>query len=389
MPNPLNVMWLPQTSGLCGAACVQMILNAKGKANPDLATLNALWNDIKTNTIQPGPNPAGSPVGPCGQFVKQICESCQPPFCWCTYPSALAATINMHLGGGAASVSIDPSEDAITARAIASIDNDLAASVLVHHGTHWVVVFGYKPTVLGPGQTATHLMIRDPEHQNAQTLVDMTKWTSSYLTQIRCGTLKQRSVVVGAGGAARRRGKAHEARIVQTVVPSVSDLAAILDPSLIETRARKAAAWLLTQEWVAALRDATPQPPQLVADFENAGRAYYLVEFLTGARSTARMVFDARAQTGAEYAGIDKPDEQLPRFLPPDEVLRTAAYRDSAGLVIDGGAAGARSTLVWKACDQSHTPFLPFYQIQQDRGVAYLRADGVLFTELTTTGAGA
>src|SRR5439155_14711175 len=134
----------------------------------DLATLNALWTEIKTNTIPPGPAPAGSPVPPCQGFGNQICESCPPPFtpfCWCTHPSALAATINMHLGGGAAVVSTDASEDAITARAIASINNGLGAAVLVHHGTHWVVVFGYVPTVLGPGQTATHMKIRDSEHQ--------------------------------------------------------------------------------------------------------------------------------------------------------------------------------------------------------------------------------
>jgi hypothetical protein len=386
MPNPLNVAWLPQTSGLCGAACAQMILNAKGMAGSNLATLNALWTDIKSNTIQPGPNPSGSPVGPCGQFVNQICESCHPPFCWCTHPSALAATINAHLGGGAAGVSIDASEDAITARAIASINNGLAAAVLVHHGTHWVVVFGYLPAVLGSGQAATHVMIRDSEHQ-ATILVKMSQWKNSYLTNVRCGTLKQRSVVVGAGTGA--------VPIVHVKVPSVDAMAPIVDPSLIAAQARTDAEWLLSsQRWVAALRDATPGRPLLVRDLENSGRDYYLVDYRTGDRPTARIVFDARLPASGEYAGIEQADSELPPFIPPEDVLRTmdrrnAEYRDGTSRTIDAGALKTPPELVWKACDQSHSAFQPFYQIQQDAGVVYLRSDGVLFPDLTTSGAGA
>jgi hypothetical protein len=44
---------------------------------------------------------------------------------------------------------------------------------------------------------------------------------------------------------------------------------------------------------------------------------------------------------------------------------------------------------VWNACDQSHSAFQPFYQIQQDAGVVYLRSDGVVFPRLTISGAGA
>jgi hypothetical protein len=390
MPNPLNVAWLPQTDGLCGAACAQMILNAQGKAGSDLATLNALWSDIKTNTIPPGPNPAGSPVPACGGFGNQICEKCHPPlsrFCWCTHPSALAATINMHLrGGAAAAISSDASEDVITARAIASVNNGLAAAVLVHFGTHWVVVFGYEPTVLGPGQTATHVMIRDSEHGD-RIVITMSVWANSYLTPPRCGKLKQHFVTVGAGAGV--------VPVVHMKVPRVDALAPIVHPSLIEAQARTSAAWLLAeQNWVAALRDAKAFTPLLVHDLESSGRDYYLVDFRTGDRPTARMLFDARVPTAAQYAGVDGPDRELPRFVPPEDVLRTvdrrdAAYRDSTSLTIDVGAVDAPPRLVWKACDQSHSPFRPFYQIQQDRAVVYLRADGVLFTELTTSGAGA
>jgi hypothetical protein len=386
MPNPLNVAWLPQTSGLCGAACAQMILNAQGKAGSDLATLNALWSDIKSKTVQPGPNPAGSPVGPCGQFVNQICESCRPPFCWCTHPSALAATIDMHLGGGAAAVSIDASEDAITSRAIASIDNGLAAAVLVHHGTHWVVVFGYEPPVLVSGQAATHVLIRDSEHES-RTIVKMSYWMNSYLTQVRCGALKQLSVVVGAGAGA--------VPIAHAKVSSVDALAPIVEPSLIVEQARTDAGWLLSsQKWVAALRDAAPGRPLLVRDLENSGRDYYLVDFRTGDRPTARMVFDARVPASGEYAGIDQADRELPPFISPEDVLRTidgrtVEYRDGTSRTIKAGAVKTPPALVWNACDQSHSAFQPFYQIQQDAGVVYLRSDGVLFPRLTISGAGA
>lgn len=92
------------------------------------------------------------------------------------------------------------------------------------------------------------------------------------------------------------------------------------------------------------------------------------------------MVFDARVPTAAEYAGIDRTDDELPPFVPPEDVLRTvdrrkAAYRDGASLTIDAGAVNQPPSLVWRACDQSHSAFLPFYRIQQDHAVVYLHAD--------------
>ncbi len=57
-----------------------------------------------------------------------------------------------------------------------------------------------------------------------------------------------------------------------------------------------------------------------------------------------------------------------------------------------GQASGARtveSTLVWKPCDQSHSPYQPFYVVHQDGDVYYVRVDGAVFSELTEFGGGA
>ena len=144
-PVKLPVVRLGQKPGLCGAASAQMILNAKGKVGKTKAIEDQLWDEIKANTT-----PAGSLVvpsaPPCGTFANQVTEACKPDaLCWCTYPDALATTINDHLGNAGVSVVLDkdPTGLGLTARIVASISSGIAPAVLVHDATHWVVVYGF------------------------------------------------------------------------------------------------------------------------------------------------------------------------------------------------------------------------------------------------------
>ncbi len=45
-------------------------------------------------------------------------------------------------------------------------------------------------------------------------------------------------------------------------------------------------------------------------------------------------------------------------------------------------------TLVWRPCRESYSPHLPFWQLNTGNQTLYIRADGEVFTHLTTTGTG-
>jgi hypothetical protein len=52
------------------------------------------------------------------------------------------------------------------------------------------------------------------------------------------------------------------------------------------------------------------------------------------------------------------------------------------------GAPLASPVVVWRPCRESTSRFLPFWRYQIDGRPVYVRADGIAFDELTTTGRG-
>jgi hypothetical protein len=97
-------------------------------------------------------------------------------------------------------------------------------------------------------------------------------------------------------------------------------------------------------------------------------------------------------RVGPQYAGIDgydgEPDVELPPLLSAADVERLETERNVAA----GGAStpvAVEQTLVWRPCDQSHSPYQPFYVVNRGGFVEYVRVDGAVFTELTDYGGGA
>ncbi len=261
-----------------------MILNARGLVGTEPSDLESLWEQIKANTTREAPgNGRNRRLAPCGQFPRRFCEQCRftPPFCWCTFPAALAATLNDNLGATIVAVHKETLERDITARLVQSVDDGLAAGAMVLHGTHWVVVYGYRPVDPAEDEPLTHLLVRDSEFNAPSTLITMSHWLAFKLTEIRCGRFMPFSLGVTSGAERRRR-------LISDAV-KLTALAPIVEPAQIRAQAEADAEWLLkTLEWEASVGRAAANDPNFVRDLTESHRDYYLVDFRTDGRPTAR-----------------------------------------------------------------------------------------------------
>ena len=121
--------------------------------------------------------------------------------------------------------------------------------------------------------------------------------------------------------------------------------------------------------------------------------AYYIVGFQAEGRPTGRLIMNANTGAVGQIAGVNNPQKSLPPFTPRAEVVRrlqarTLTFKPTRKPAFDQDHASLDDHMVWKPCDQSRTPFLPFYVASDGTQRAYVRADGVGFSELTDSGAG-
>jgi hypothetical protein len=173
----------------------------------------------------------------------------------------------------------------------------------------------------------------------------------------------------------------------------------VIDPTTVKQLAlEEARRRAETSDWAAAYRSAQPRDPVMVDDLDDVERSYFIVDFRTAEVPTGRMIF--RAMTGAlgQIAGIAGSQVSLPPFLTRAEVLAVLDGREvpvdgqvKRTITIDAGAVRIREHLGWQPCDQSHSPLQPFYlvDVPGEPDPIYVRIDGTVFPELTTTSAGA
>lgn len=390
------VALIHQKRGLCGAACAQMILYARGRTTTAVADQDQLWLDIQANTRNPRGNPApgGGAASPCGGFVNQICEACEPKYCWCTHPTALASTLNVRLKAATYDVIVDASELGLTARALANVRRNIAPVVLVFGVKHWVVVRGYvdDPQRAGmtfDGQRVSDIFVHNPAWTAPRASMSASHWISYYMREILCGTYAEKWVMVGSSDGAKR-----PSRVSATSRTRGSRLP--LEPLEVQQLARVEAVRLAHADvaWQSAFADAEPREPVLVRHLDDPGLDYYIVDFrASDGRPTGRMMFGVHIEGPGEVTGIDRPGASLPPLVSRQEALSLIANRQltlpDGRLVPLVAAEFNAADLVWKPCDQSLTPFEPFYRLRIAGFVVYLRVDGELFTELTEFGAGA
>jgi hypothetical protein len=141
-----------------------------------------------------------------------------------------------------------------------------------------------------------------------------------------------------------------------------------------------------------ALRNARPLEPQLVLRRDRRNSYYYLVPWGTERGAKAMTRVDARFGT---FSGIRLMSKQIRNeFLDREAAFKLVADRrfklpDELGSIkVFPGAVCLSPTLVWQPCWESWSPNLPFYQFTIGATTVYVRIDGEVFTQLTTTGRG-
>jgi hypothetical protein len=191
----LELTAIEQLPGLCGPACVQMILHPQrstgiGTSDSDQ---RQLWQNVQDNTTVPSGivlAPGAPDDGECGTFPHKICECPAKPFCWCSFPTALKATLLQHSPNVNVRVITSVSELSIQTKIIKCLKQGVAPAVLVFAAKHWVVIGGFD------SESQTPIKLFDPRF-NAKREISMDQWMTEYLVAPECGKYKGKYVVIG------------------------------------------------------------------------------------------------------------------------------------------------------------------------------------------------
>jgi hypothetical protein len=427
---------------LCGAAAAQMILYGRddgrfaSAASTQLAVpaavrredQDAIWQAMIAES-EACPLPSGVHYDGSPQ-QDQICEG--DAFCWATFPRALARLLDH----GVALASGDLTAFNATARAVSSefaiedaivdsLDRGVGVALLVD-GVHWVVVYRFDE--LDDGDVSVYY--RDGLLPKVQSNAPIGISTfESELSALSAGVFDGKYVAVTASSSmpviaqpemvAPRPPRRRRRR--RRPVPPPDRLPVVLPDGLARELPRIVAR---DPEWDIAFRDAQTRAVLPVRLASGRGPGYYAVDCVTarGGRSvrTGSVVVDASTHRPILIAGIEEPDQELPPLLSPGEAPQAldalvrkalggataqAAERecDDVGQVgdppeplfgLDPASLRIEAELTWRMCDQSTSPFLPFYVVKGRHArtgaekTIHMRADGRWLGEITRSLAG-
>jgi hypothetical protein len=100
---------------------------------------------------------------------------------------------------------------------------------------------------------------------------------------------------------------------------------------------------------------------------------YFIVSVRRGGGISARLVHHAETGEFLEAEAVRTVEGFLPSFANPITALGTRLTHSDH----------ATHAVMWRPCDQSSSRFLPFWIFEIERKPVYVRADGVLFDQLT------
>ena len=391
----LNVPWAQQeTSFFCGPAVAEMLISAAGTARPASPPTwqQRLWQDIQAQTLESRPPDAD--VEP-SSFPSQKCERCEGDrdwHCWATTPEALKRVLNMRQAATVFAVQAHAGEGAATKQLLASIDAGHAPAALVYGWQHWVVVRGYthgmSKSCPAAGRQFSGLYLRNSKVNNPLHYVTCSKWYDDYLRSVPCGEYSGDYVVI-TGTAAMPVSNPEPPG--PPPAPPDGPRGDLIDPDTAVREAEIAARELLELQptrWNPGLANKPARDPLLVRRLDRENSYYYIVSFGPERRETARLIVDAHTAEFGEAIAVESEEGWLPPFVEPQRALDfwSARLVDLPALRyrrIAREAVKVDDRLVWRPCDQSTTPFLPFYQVMVGDNLVYLRIDGEAFDRLT------
>jgi hypothetical protein len=357
----------------CGPAVAQMTLGGLGVSR----TQNGLWDSIQDEFQNQG---------------LAECEPCPPVPCspWATRPEALRAVMDRLTKVPIKLVSnssVAPTDHAI----VWSVTNDVAACVLVQGWRHWVVVYGYKAdrvpaNAADTGYVLNGFHVRDPaQSEPATRYVTAAHWRNTYLTGVPCGTFTGKFVAVCDPDDPLPEGGPTVAKTSR----SEGTFLTLARAARVAQQGIAAAGLLEDPVWRAALRQANAGTPLLVHRLDRLQSFYYLVPFKRRRTVTVQALVDPGSGEFLEAQAGDDGKRSLPLAAAPSVVMDLVSRRrlDVVGwrrhALLRREGLSVSSTLVWKPCQESLSPYLPFTMVTYGDRQIYVRADGEVFTALT------
>lgn len=398
----LNVAHHQQdTNYYCGAACAQMVLDSIGTG---LLDQDDLYADNHSHSVT---------------------ESG-----WYSGPDGVAWTMNNRRPAGHNSfVNFAlSSEDSISRKICWTIHHyQVAPIALVYGYMHWIVVRGYGASADPTDSGDTTYTINDfdvnnpwppvpsfynpslappPLHSNgtdgcgsggnrgiANENIPYAEWQSTYMTGVPDGHWAgQHIAVCDPEPPPIRVGKPqlHMRRLqgLELITPEAAAELAI-------TCLQEAGLYNRGGGWERGFSNTQPSKPLLVQRLDRADSYYYIVPMKRGSEEAASAVrVDARFGNylGAIYVPSESRGGSVSSLL-PFKFSQEAAFETLTSQRIDLGQRVGRlrirkeilvpySTLVWKPCLESLSPYYPFYMYIIGSKRLYVRIDGQTFTEL-------
>ncbi len=218
--------------------------------------------------------------------------------------------------------------------------------------------------------------------------IPISSWLSEYANPVTCASTDQETRYVLLSQSAT---PTVEPPAAVRLTPPPKDLRRpLLDMQRLRTLAQKS-----TEQhplWTQALdlgkrlgERLRAQNPLLVQRLDQPGRSYALVPMLHRGRIVGLNVHDAHDGLFISYHTLRASRLQL--FTGLGKLLlrwsKLPAGQRFLSL-IDLARHVEKPELVWKPCQQSSTPTLPFWRLVTAQGPIYVRVDGPIFTELTT-----
>lgn len=180
--------------GLCGPACVQMVLHDRRVTGTSEADQETVWTSIKDLTHGTGTQQCCAEVQePFPKMKRENCAGQGCAFCWETFPTALKAALVARLamvqGPPTISLRRPGNQDTANNRIQNCLTRGGVPIVLVRGGQHWLIVDDWGATSVG---------ILDPAGYGPET-ISMSRWNDNMMVAVDCGTYDGKYVIVEVG----------------------------------------------------------------------------------------------------------------------------------------------------------------------------------------------
>jgi hypothetical protein len=128
-----------------------------------------------------------------------------------------------------------------------------------------------------------------------------------------------------------------------------------------------------------ALKAGRPGDPVRVRRLDSPDQDYFLVPWVADEGTLLVAHLNAASGEVAGFASASRPGP--PVMIDPGRARTVAEERLHH-------TVSRESEIVWQPCQESASPFLPFYRFESAAGAVYVRADGTVFYALTPFGKG-